>query len=225
MTAKLVRATLFAHLRAAGPCGPHLSPVEVDGLAALLDAWERLGWPADPRHVAYTLATAWHECRLDLSIREEGLGHGTAYGAPVNGRVYYGRGAAQLTWIDNYRTFGRLLGLDLVGNPDLALVPATSAAILVLGARDGLFRQGHALGRYFAAEIDDPVGARAIVNGDGARNGMRIAGYHRSFLTALQAALPAATATVSSLQPIAQQSKGWWPRLREAIRHNMKKGA
>jgi hypothetical protein len=216
MTAPLVRATFFAHLRAAGPCGPRLAQVEVDGLSALLDAWERLGWPADLRPVAYTLATAWHECRLDLSIREEGLGRGHAYGVPVNGRVYYGRGASQLTWLANYRTFGRLLGLDLVGDPDLALVPATSAAILVLGARDGLFRPGHTLGRYFAAHTDDPVGARAIVNGDGAKNGARVAGYHRSFLAALEAARPAAPSP---------QSAAWWPRLREAIRHNMQKGA
>lgn len=217
MTAPLVRATFFAHLRAAGPCGPRLAQVEVDGLSALLGAWERLGWPADLRHVAYTLATAWHECRLDLSIREEGLGRGHAYGVPANGRVYYGRGASQLTWLANYRTFGRLLGLDLVGDPDLALVPATSAAILVLGARDGLFRPGHALGRYFAAHTDDPVAARAIVNGDGATNGARVAGYHRSFLAALEAARPAAAPS--------PQSAAWWLRLREAIRHNMQKGA
>jgi putative chitinase len=222
MTATLVRASFFARLRAVGPCGPHLTQLEVDGLNNLLDAWERLGWPADPRPVAYTLATAWHECRLDLTIREEGLGRGHAYGVPVNGRVYYGRGAAQLTWIDNYRTFGRLLGLDLVGDPDLALVPATSAAILVLGARDGLFRPGHTLGRYFDAHTDDPVGARAIVNGDGAKNGARIAGYHRSFLAALEAALPAGAAQGAAPSP---QPTAWWPRLLDAIRRNMQKGA
>lgn len=217
MTAPLVRATFFARLRTAGPCGPRLTQVEVDGLTALLDAWERLGWPSDLRPVAYTLATAWHECRLDLSIREVGLGRGHAYGVPVNGRIYYGRGAAQLTWIDNYRTFGRLLGLDLVGDPDLALVPATSATILVLGARDGLFRPGHALGRYFDAVTDDPVGARAIVNGDGAKNGLRIAGHHRSFLAALTPALQSAAPN--------QQPTAWWPRLRTVIRRNMQKGA
>ncbi|SDN57053.1 Chitinase class I [Methylobacterium phyllostachyos] len=216
MTAPLVRATFFTHLRATGPCGPHLPQVEVDGLTALLDAWERLGWPTDPRHVAYTLATAWHECRLDLSIREDGRGRGHAYGMPVNGRVYYGRGASQVTWIDNYRTFGRLLGLDLVDDPDLALVPATSAAILILGARDGLFRPGHTLGRYFNARSDDPEGARAIINGDGTKNGARIAGYHRAFLACLEAARPAAA---PRLQPAA-----WWPRLRNTIRHNMQKG-
>ncbi|MCJ2071199.1 hypothetical protein MKK75_20780 [Methylobacterium sp. J-030] len=224
MTAPLARATFFAHVRAAGPCGPRLSQVAVDGLSALLDAWDRLGWPADPRPVAYTLATAWHECRLDLSIREDGLGRGHPYGVPVDGRVYYGRGAAQLTWYDNYRTFGRRLGLDLVGDPDLALVPATSAAILVIGARDGLFRPGHALGRYFAADTDDPVGARAIVNGDGAKNGPRIAGYHRSFLAALRAALPADAPPITAAAGPDPRPAAWWPRLRDTIRRNMQKG-
>ncbi len=135
-----MRATFFARLRATGLLGATLAQTEVDGLTGLLDAWERLGWPGDLRHVAYTLATAWHECRLNLSIREDGLGRGHPYGVPVDGRVYYGRGASQLTWLDNYRRFGRRLGLDLVGDPDLALVPETSAAILIVGARDGLFR-------------------------------------------------------------------------------------
>lgn len=223
MTAPIVRAIFFAHVRASGLCGPSLSQVEVDGLTGILDAWEWLGWPADLRHVAYTLATAWHECRLNLTLREDGLGRGHQYGVPINGRVYYGRGAGQLTWLDNYRTFGRLLGLDLVGNPDLALVPETSAAILIIGARDGLFRRGRTLARFFNPQTDDPVGARDIINGDVAKNGALIAGYHRIFLACLTAALR----TEASVPPADIPSpapKSWWPRLREAIRHNMQKG-
>ena len=218
MTSSLQRATFFARLRASGLLGASLSHTEVDGVNGILDAWVRLGWPADPRHVAYTLATAWHECRLDLSVCEVGRGQGHPYGRPVGGRVYYGRGAAQLTWIDNYRTFGRLLGIDLVGDPDLALVPATSAAVLVLGARDGLFREGHSLRRYFDADTDDPVGARAIINGDGTRNGARIAGYHRIFLDGLRAAGPASPAQ-------APAGPGALGRLLSTLRDNLRKGA
>ncbi|MDE4909257.1 hypothetical protein PQI07_00895 [Methylobacterium sp. 092160098-2] len=221
MTAPLVRATFFARLRASGLLGATLAQTEVDGLTGLLDVWERQGWPGDLRHVAYTLATAWHECRLNLSIREDGLGRGHPYGVPVDGRVYYGRGASQLTWLDNYRRFGRRLGLDLVGDPDLALVPETSAAILIVGARDGLFRPGHALARYFDGGTDDPEGARAIVNGDGARNGARIAGHHAVFLACLRAACAAAPPPAAPPPP----STAWWPRLREAVRRNMQKGA
>jgi putative chitinase len=190
MTAPIVRPTFFAHVRATGLLGVAVSQTEVDGLSGILDAWERLGWPADLRHVAYTMATAWHECRLNLAIREAGRGRGRPYGVPVDGKVYYGRGACQLTWLDNYRKFGRLLDLDLVGDPDLALVPETSAAILVLGARDGLFRAGRTLARSFNERTDDPVGARDIVNGDVGRNGALIAGHHRVFLACLRAATP-----------------------------------
>lgn len=195
MTAPIVRATFFAHIRATGLLGVAMTQTEVDGLTGILDAWEQQGWPSDIRHVAYTMATAWHECRLNLAIREVGLGRGHQYGVPVNGKAYYGRGACQLTWLDNYRKFGRLLNIDLVGNPDLALVPETSAAILLIGSRDGLFRAGKTLARYFNERADDAIHARDIINGDIEKNGARIAGYHRIFLACLQAAmLPAGSA-------------------------------
>lgn len=225
MTPALSRAVLFARLRASGLLGPSLSQTEVDGVTGLLDAWARLGWPDDLRHVAYTLATAWHECRLDLTIREDGRGRGHPYGIPIAGRVYYGRGAAQLTWQDNYRRFGRLLNLDLVGDPDLALVPATSAAILVLGCRDGLFREGQCLARYFDADTDDPVGARDIVNGDVKANGPRIAGYHRVFLACLQGAMAAVAQASATPAPPAAPASGLLGRLLSTVRGNMQKGA
>jgi hypothetical protein len=43
---------------------------------------------------------------------------------------FYGRGLVQITWDENYRTVGKRLNLDLVGNPDLALDPGVSARIL-----------------------------------------------------------------------------------------------
>ncbi|MGC5781608.1 glycoside hydrolase family 19 protein [Methylobacterium sp. NFXW15] len=227
MNSALSRAAFFARLRESGLLGSRLSQTEVDGLNGLLDAWDRFGGPSDPRHVAYTLATAWHECRLDLSLREIGKGHGHPYGAAVDGKIYYGRGAAQLTWLDNYRLFGQLLGVDLVRNPDLALVPATSAAILVIGARDGLFRKGHRLSRYFDATTDDPIGARAIINGDGPKNGAPIAGYHGVFLAALRAASEVAPSPVPVAAALAPATAliGLLNRLLSTLRLNMQKGA
>lgn len=46
-----------------------------------------------------------------------------------DGWLYRGRGALQLTGKDNYERFGKLLGLNLVGNPDMAADPATSVLI------------------------------------------------------------------------------------------------
>jgi putative chitinase len=42
---------------------------------------------------------------------------------------FYGRGFIQLTWQKNYAAAGKALGIDLVGNPDLALDPAIAAKI------------------------------------------------------------------------------------------------
>ncbi|MET3409439.1 glycoside hydrolase family 19 protein [Methylobacterium sp. 1030] len=222
MTAPILRPVFFARVRASGLLGTSLSQTEVDGLGGILDAWEQQGWPADIRFVAYTMATAWHECRLDLGISEVGRGRGKAYGgAQPNGQTYYGRGASQLTWLANYQKFSRLLGVDLVKDPDLALVPTTSAAILIIGCRDGLFRAGRTLARYFNDRKDDPVGARDIVNGDTVKNGARIAAYHRVFLACLEAALlpagspvPVGPVTTTPLPPPAITAKpGFGARL------------
>lgn len=70
---------------------------------------------------------------------------------------YRGRGYIQITGRDNYDRYGRLLGLDLLGDPDLALVPETAARILAS------YFQGRSI--HLAAELGNWRTVRKRVNG------------------------------------------------------------
>ncbi len=78
--------------------------------------------------IAYVLATVDHATDhifqpvsprpIDSTARTLGCGNITPSISP-----YYGHGYVQLTWNKNYEKYGLLLGIDLVGNPSLALDP------------------------------------------------------------------------------------------------------
>src|SRR5918992_4090119 len=51
---------------------------------------------------------------------------------PGDGRRFKGRGPIQLTGRANYTTFGKLLGLDLVGRPEIAATPRVGWRIAAL---------------------------------------------------------------------------------------------
>jgi hypothetical protein len=144
-----------------------LTQAQVNGLNGFLDVWEAQHAADDDRWLAYILGTTHHETgRRFQPIEEIGRGRGRPYGRPdpVTGLRYYGRGFVQLTWKDNYRKMGDLLGVDLVRHPELALDFAISLQIIYTGMIRGLFT-GKALSRYFNADTDDWRGARRIVNG------------------------------------------------------------
>ena len=144
----------------------------------------------DYRKLVYILATSWHESRLQ-SIRE----YKAAAGSPVWENYqkkywdtgYYGRGFAQLTWDYNYQKMGNWLGIDLLGNPDLALDPAIGAKILVYGMMNGSFT-GKRLSDYINQTGADYVNARKTTNGlwvNGVNTGTIIAGYTQNVLANL----------------------------------------
>jgi putative chitinase len=172
----------FATLRPAP--FPRLSPSQVAGIETLIKEMEASAWPF--AFAAYGLATAAHEtARTMQPIREKG---GEAYlkrmydieGArpakarelgndrPGDGVRYAGRGYVQLTGKANYRKAGIRLGLDLVGEPDLALKPEVAGRILVWGMAEGWF-SGRRLSAFLPASgratFEMFRRARRIVNG------------------------------------------------------------
>lgn len=150
--------------------GGSLRQSQVDGMNAILDGWERRAPDGDRRWLAYMLATAFHEtARTMQPVRE-------AYWLSEQWRrthlryyPYYGRGYVQLTWRENYARAGTYVGADLVGNPDLAMNAAHAAIIMFAGMEEGWFRGDRhgrqTLARYFNRTVNDPVGAREIING------------------------------------------------------------
>lgn len=157
------------------------------GLCSLLDFLAADTDITDPRHASYMLATALHETgKTYRPIAEYGRGSGHKYGLPAaNGKVYYGRGYVQLTWDYNYKAMGQALGIDLYGNPDLAMQPDIAYRIMSRGMRKGSFT-GVNLLRFIDGEKCDFIGARKIINGTDCAE--KIAGYAEKIEAALRAA-------------------------------------
>lgn len=76
---------------------------------------------------------------------------------PGDGARFYGRGFIQLTGRDNYTSYGNALGVNLVGNPDLALDPTISARVAA--------RYFRVRGVNVAADKGDWRAVRKLVNG------------------------------------------------------------
>ena len=194
-----------------------LSQSQVDGVNRLLDVWAQ-EYPEEMRErLAYCLATCYHETGRRMQPVREAFATSDKQAmarlekAYRSGRLkvskpywrdgFFGRGDVQLTWRRNYAKMGELLGVDLVGNPSLALDPKISARILFEGMLKGESDRGDftgkALEQYVFPGNIDFVGARRVVNGtDRAK---LIAGYAESFLEALNKA----TDAVDDLSPTA----------------------
>jgi putative chitinase len=85
---------------------------------------------------------------------------------------YFGRGAIQLTWEKNYRACGDALGVDLVGNPELA-------ATLPFAFRvSGWFWQSRALNRFADLGMDGFERIVQRVNGGRFVDGKLIGANH-----------------------------------------------
>lgn len=163
--------------------GGTLTQGQVDGLNAILDAWEARSDMSDRRWLAYMLATAKWETNSTMQPVREAYWLSEEW-RQTNLRYYpwYGRGYVQLTWEANYLKMEQLLGVALTKNLDLALEPRIASLIMFEGMKGGMFT-GVGLAHYFNSTVDDPVGARKIINGTD--HDQDIARIHGAFLGAL----------------------------------------
>lgn len=151
--------------------GGSLNATQVESLNFLVQRCEtfKLTYP----ETAYVLATAYHETgyvqngvmnRDMLPVKERGS---DKY---LRSKKYYphiGYGYVQLTWEDNYRRVGELIGVDLLKYPEKALEPYNASTILIKGMVFGWFtgvgfHRKCPVYRYNHASY---VRARKIVNG------------------------------------------------------------
>ena len=187
-SAKIDRGIFFIQIRS---LFGRMSQSQVEGLNSLLDA---VGGCLI-NEAAYMLATAYHETAHTMQpIEEYGKGRGRDYGKRLKMSrkpysdtlpIYYGRGYVQLTWYENYDKAGRLLKLDLLRQPELALQADVAAKIMREGMFDGWFT-GKKLGEYIGLRTAEYVSARRIING--MDKAQFIAGYAVVFELALRKA-------------------------------------
>lgn len=162
-----------------------LGQKQVDGLNIIMRTWRlKFGYGGDYRHLAYMLATTHHETAFTMQPITE-------YGSVkyLQSKPYYpyiGRGYVQLTWDYNYEKAGAACDEDLLNFPDLALEPDLATIIMFDGMEAGWFT-GKKLSDYFNASVNNPVGARKIINGTDKDD--EIAAYHEYFLKAIYSAI------------------------------------
>ena len=115
--------------------------------------------------IAYILATAEWETNHTWKPVKEAYWTSEAWRKKhLRYYPYFGRGYVQITWKENYEKFGKLLGVDLVQHPDLALYPEYAAFILVYGMKHGIFT-GKKLDDYITGRVSMYADARRIING------------------------------------------------------------
>lgn len=137
-------------------------------IEGIFDYWETSGG-GDPKVLALSIATALKESNYTLQpgyTEKFSTTDLAGYAKPdKHRRSYYGRGLTQLTKIENYRTFEGRLGINLINQPELAVIREYSIRILVDGARLSLFNTRYGkVEKYLNDSKSDWVRARGLVN-------------------------------------------------------------
>ncbi|MGY5811994.1 hypothetical protein ACXHXG_30380 [Rhizobium sp. LEGMi198b] len=207
------RAKFFAGARTS-LFGGRLSQNQVNGMDAILDAWEAM--PFDSRWLAYMLATTYHEsdntmCSIAENLNYSAAGllstfpkyfnaaQAAAYAREpqrIANRAYANRmGNGDEASGDGWRYRGRglvqITGHDnyekygIADDPDKALDPHRAVEILFDGMVNGRFT-GRKLADYFSAAATDWTGARQIINGTDRAGDIAL--YARKFAAMVEAA-------------------------------------
>jgi putative chitinase len=149
--------------------------------------------------IAYMLATTWHETSFTFRpIKEVGSNKylskydtgrlakalGNTLAADGDGILYAGRGYVMITGRRNYDLFTRLLGVNLIDNPDLALKPEIASAILIIGSLKGLFTTRGLTDFIKYGSLEEFKEARRVINGTDANT--MIASYAKKFVECIK---------------------------------------
>ena len=159
-----------------------ISQQQVDGLSHILDYYDkRYASKMTLNQFAYLLASIYHETAHTFQPIKE-FGGSRMHYAPA-----YGRGLIQITHDANYKKFGAI-------PYDKALEWNAALDIAFRGCSDGMFT-GRKLSDYINSKKCDFTNARRVVNG--VDRAALIAGYARSFKSALEAAVAAPAVAVN----------------------------
>lgn len=158
-----------------------------------------------PTQIAYVLATTqWETAQTFQPVKEAYWNDEAWRQANLSYYPYYGRGYVQLTWERNYKSYSDILGIDLVGKPDNALVPAVALFVLVHGFKTGTFT-GRKITDYINQGMTDFVNARRCINGTDRAN--EIAALAKKFLPTV-APVAAPTPMAVAAAPVAAAGAG-----------------
>ena len=159
----------------------------------------KLSQAGNPLMIAYMLATTWHETKFTFKpIKEEGSNRylskydtgrlakalGNTLVADGDGILYAGRGYVMITGRRNYDLFTRLLGVNLIDNPNLALKPEIASAILIIGSLKGLFTTRGLTDFIKYGSLEEFKEARRVINGTDANT--MIASYAKKFVECIK---------------------------------------